>query len=97
MPRRRADRIDENQPAIVKDLRRLGYSVITGMDDILVGGISPKTGERQSWWFEIKTGPKAPLRKAQRELEATYRGQWTVVWSVDQILAEIGHKPPAPR
>ena len=83
MPRRRADRIDENQPEIVKDLRKLGYSVELGHDDILVGH------NGRTYWFEIKVSPKSKLKPSQEKLLAEYKGHYMIAWSTEMILAEI--------
>jgi len=93
MPRRRSDKIDSNQPQIVKDLRRMGYSVETGYDDILVGA------NGYTYWFEIKapetrskvTGLILECKKkaSQIRLEAEFKGSYTIVTCLDDILAVI--------
>ena len=70
MARRRKDRIDSNQPEIVKELRARGYSVEVGHDDILVGFCG------HTYWFEIKTGPKAKLKSSQEDLLRDYKGHY---------------------
>ena len=96
MPRQRKDRIDDNQQQIVKDLRKLGYSVITGMDDLLIGH------NGRNYWIELKrpesrskrTGEILPsfIKEGQKELLATYRGQYAIVTSLDEILELIKGK-----
>jgi hypothetical protein len=87
MPRRRADRVDANQPEIVKELRKLdGVTVQVGMDDILVGY------EGRSYWFEIKTGPKATVKESQLKLLDNWKGHYSIVWSVEMITNELGYK-----
>jgi len=87
MPRRRADRVDANQPEIVKALRKLdGVTVQVGMDDILVGY------EGRSYWFEIKTGPKAHVKESQLKLLDNWKGHYSIVWSVEMITNELGYK-----
>ncbi len=83
MPRRRKDRVDSNQAEIVKDLRKLGYSVIPGHDDILVG----KNG--RTYWFELKENSKSKLQPSQEELLEEYQGHYKIVWSLDMILEDI--------
>ncbi|MGR3221210.1 MAG: hypothetical protein ACUZ8H_15555 [Candidatus Anammoxibacter sp.] len=92
---RRAARIDENQPEIVKALRKIpGVTVELGHDDILVGY------QGVTYWFEIKdpgavskrTGEILDSEKkdSQKKLESEWKGQYSIVWNIDQILAEIG-------
>jgi len=93
MPRRRADRIDSNQPDIVKDLRKMGYSVETGYDDILVGA------NGKTHWIEVKhpdtrskkTGliRQSEKKASQIRLEAEFKGSYAIVTSLDEILELI--------
>lgn len=90
---RRNARIDNNQPEIVKTLRKLGYSVVVGHDDILVGY------RGKTYWYEIKeeslaskkTGQIRPsaLKDDQKKLLANYKGHYKVVWNVQQIMDDI--------
>ena len=80
---RRAAKIDANQPEIVKELRKLGYSVEVGHDDILVG-YNGKT-----YWFEIKTSEKAKVKESQIKLMSEYKGHYSIVWTTEMILKEI--------
>jgi len=90
---RRAAAIDENQPAIVKELRRLGYSVQTGMDDILVGH------NGKTYWFEIKDPAKTlnkngtykvgAIKDSQVKLQDEWKGMYSIVHSIEQILKEV--------
>ena len=87
MPRRRADRVDANQPEIVKELRKLdGVTVQVGMDDILVGY------KGRSFWFEIKVGPKSTIKESQQALLDNWTGHYSIVWSVEMIINELGYK-----
>ena len=79
----RHKRIDANQPYIVKELRGLGYSVELDHDDILVGH------KGRTYWFEIKTGPKAEVKDSQKKLLAEYTGHYSIVWSAEMIIKEI--------
>jgi len=83
MPRRRADRIDANQPEIVKELRDKGYSVELGYDDILVGH------KGVTYWYEIKIGPKAKIKDSQLKLLDNYQGHYKIVWTAQMIINEI--------
>ena len=91
---RQAAKVDANQAGIVKQLRRLGYSVSLGHDDILVGA------NGKSYWFEIKDPDKAlskktgelldsALKPSQMDLMNHWKGHYRVVWTLEQILADI--------
>lgn len=95
MPRRRKDKIDANQPAIVEALRKIaGVSVQVDHDDILVGR------QGKTYWFEIKdpekllkqdgTFRKGEIKDSQQDLLDTWTGHYEVVWELDQILRTIG-------
>ena len=79
----RHKRIDKNQPEIVKTLRAMNISVELDHDDILVGY------KGKTYWFEIKTGPKAEIKEGQKKLLAEYKGHYEIVWSVEMILDSI--------
>lgn len=92
---RQAAKIDANQPIIVQQLRKLGFSVEVGHDDILVGHMG------QTYWFEIKEPEKAlskrtgelldsALKPSQKKLLKHWQGHYKVVHCVEQILDEIG-------
>ena len=83
MPRRRADRIDANQPEIVKELRDKGYSVELSHDDILVGY------KGYTFWYEIKTGPKAKIKPSQLKLLDEWQGHYKIVWTAEMIINDI--------
>lgn len=98
---RRAARVDLNQPAIVKTLRKLGYSVVLGHDDILVGH------NGKTYWYEIKepgavsikTGKvlQSELKESQKRLLQSFKGHYRIVWNVDQILDDIRRNEHATR
>jgi hypothetical protein len=81
---RRAAKNDGNQKEIVEQLRKLGCSVQTGHDDILVGW------QGRTFWLEIKN-PDGRNRKqeSQKKLEREWQGHYRVVSSLDEILAEL--------
>lgn len=91
---RQAAKIDQNQPEIVKALRKMGYTVQTGMDDILVGA------KGRTFWFEIKDPDKTvkqngeykagAIKDSQIKLLAEWQGHYAVVHSLEEILDEIG-------
>ena len=95
MKPRYAKKVDENQNQIVKALRKIpGVSVELDHDDILVGH------QGRTYWFELKK-PDAVSKKtgqvresekkdSQKRLEKEYNGHYRIVWSLDQILEEIG-------
>jgi len=91
---RRAAKIDSNQPGIVEALRAIpGVTVNLGHDDIIVGY------RGQTYWYEIKepgavskkTGEirESEKKQSQKDLEAKWKGHYKIIWSIDQILAEI--------
>ena len=90
---RRAAKIDKNQPDIVKELRKRGYSVAVGHDDILVGH------NGKTYWFEIKepetvskkTGEVRPseIKDSQKDLLKSFKGHYKIIWNIEQILEEI--------
>lgn len=94
MGRNRYDKkIDANQPEIVEELRKRGFSVETGMDDLLVG----KHGLTK--WYEIKNPDCVSRRsgkildsakkKHQIELEKTWKGHYKIVSSVEEIIHDF--------
>ena len=91
---RQAAKVDANQSDIVKQLRKLGYSVQVGHDDILVGH------KGKTLWYEIKdpektlskkTGELLPsaIKLSQQALMSTWSGHYQIVWTLEQILADI--------
>lgn len=81
----RHKRIDANQPEIVKELRKIGYSVELGHDDILVGH------KGRTYWYEIKTGPKADIKPSQTKLLKEYKGHYKIAWSTEMIIKDINN------
>ena len=92
---RRAAKVDKSQLQIVLDLRMIpGVTVALPHDDILVG----YNGE--TFWFEIKspdviskvTGKPRPsaIKKSQNDIKASWTGHYSIVWSIEQILDQIG-------
>jgi len=82
----RHKRVDANQSQIVKELRDMGLSVELDVNDILVGY------QGKTYWYEIKTGPKAEIKASQVKLLAEFKGHYKIVWSTDMILQDIGIK-----
>jgi hypothetical protein len=60
-----------------------GVTVQTGMDDIIVGY------RGRTYWYEIKTGPKAEVKPGQKKLADEWRGHYRIVWSVEMILEDL--------
>ncbi len=91
---RRNAKIDNNQNAIVKALRKLlGVTVQVEHDDILVGH------KGKTYWYEIKS-PDAVSKKtgkindsflkpSQIKLLKEWRGHYKIVWSIEQILEDL--------
>jgi hypothetical protein len=97
--RSKAKRIDANQPEIVKALRKIsGVSVELDRDDIIVGY------RGQTYWFEIKDPSKTMrkdgtvpdndkhIKKSQKRMLEQFTGHYAIVWSLDDILDEMGIK-----
>lgn len=90
---RQAARVDDNQSDIVKELRKLGYTVYLDVDDILVG----KGGF--NFWYEIKnpdtvsqkTGKirESAKKEGQKELEKKWKGHYRIVSSLEEILNDM--------
>jgi len=85
-------RTDANEAQIVKDLRRMGFSVQTRMDDILIGV------DNRNYWIEIKdpkhVGKDGKIIKSAKKvgqiiLESTWKGNYHIVSSLDEILEII--------
>lgn len=87
---RKRARIDANQPAIVKALRQIACSVLPmhqlgdGAPDLLVG----RNGK--NLLMEVKDGDKSPseqsLTQDEVDFQATWRGNYFVVRSVDEAI-----------
>ncbi len=92
---RTAARIDANQNDIVDALRSIpGVTVEVGVNDIFVGY------RKKNYWFEIKNPEKvskkteavvdSAIKDSQVKLVNHWTGHYSIVWSLDQILSEIG-------
>lgn len=95
---RQAAKVDESQKRLVHVLRRLpGVSVAVGHDDIIVG--REVNGIKMNFWFEIKNPDQrkqdgewkaGALKDSQKELLSNWRGHYSIVSSLEEILVEIG-------
>lgn len=87
-------RTDKNQKDIVAALRSIpGVTVVTGMDDILVGY------KGLTYWYEIKNPDtvkknglvsESKIKKSQKRLKNEFTGHYIIVYSLDQILKDLG-------
>ena len=86
---RRAARVDANQADIVRDLRRLGYSVkvtstLKGFCDIVVGT------DKKNFFFEIKDPAQPPsgrvLTPDEQSFHSSWRGQIDVILTTEDAL-----------
>ena len=93
----RRSRPDDNQTQVVKDLRKIGYSVLPVGQfalgfDLIVG----RAG--RNFLFELKDPDKfASQRKlttAEKEFMKLWRGQIDVVTTVDEIISAITSAKP---
>lgn len=94
---RRFGRLDDNQREVVAALRAAGATVQSlasvggGCPDLLVGyrGVN--------WLLEVKDGSKAPARRKLTDAEQRWadgwQGQWSVVESAAEALAEVFGAP----
>ena len=86
---RRAHKIDVNQPAIVKALRKEGFSVAitsalgSGFPDIVAG----KDG--RNYLLEIKNG-NGGLTDDEKEFSGAWQGQYAIVRNVEEAYAACG-------
>jgi Holliday junction resolvase len=86
---RRAARVDENHPEIVKALRQVGCSVLSlaaigkGAPDLAIGY------KGRNVLLEIKR-PKGKLNDQQEAFRAAWRGDLCVVRSVEEALLVLG-------
>lgn len=90
--RQYAARVDNNQKEIVAELRKRGYTVAVGHDDILVGY------QGKTYWYEIKNKNeankagqvyKSRIKESQYKLLNSFKGHYKVVTSVEEIIADI--------
>ena len=94
---RRAAKIDDNQPAIVKALRAHGCDVLSlaavgnGCPDLLV---SRPYYPHHYFLLEVKDGEKSASRReltpAQMKFHAEWKGPIHIVTSVDEALDAVG-------
>jgi hypothetical protein len=95
---RKAAKIDKNQPKIVAELeKRPGVKTRVGVDDILVGY------RGKTYWYEIKNPEYAQSKRTgklldsakrddQKKLDDEWTGHRETVFSVGEILADIGYQ-----
>ena len=94
---RRAARVDDNQAALVKALRKMGLSVAVmsdagdGFPDLVVG--SCVHGVRKNYLFEVKDPKKKlsarQLTDDQRKFHSTWKGQVNVVETIRDVFDTI--------
>lgn len=88
---RRAARIDENQPSLVAELRKIGATVwITsavgqGAPDLVIGWCG------RNWLFEVKDPSKIPSKRKLTPDEANWHENWLgqvdVIETAEQAIA----------
>lgn len=92
---RKRGRVDDNQPEIVRALRKVGATVESmanlgcGLPDILVGF------QGETHLMEIKDGAKPPSKRKLTKDEEKFFGNWrggslSVVESIEDAMAVIG-------
>jgi hypothetical protein len=78
---RRAAKVDANQGQIVAALRKLGYTVEPGHDDILVGC------DGHTLWVELKApGKEKQIKPSQKRLLKEWKGAYIVTSDIKDIL-----------
>ena len=92
--KRYANRVDDNQKQIVKDLRKIpGVSVKPGYDDLLVGF------QGRTYWFEVKNPStlrkdgsfvKGRVKDGQYKLQNEFNGHYSIVTTSKEIMQQIG-------
>lgn len=89
---RTAAATDKNQPEIVEALRKMGFSVETDHDDLLIGD------RGLTFWYELKDDRaldkdgkirESEIKPSQKKLRAEFKGHYKIVSSLDQILDDI--------
>lgn len=103
---RRRGRTDANQPALVRDILKLGYSVDShaalgdGKPDVLIGGQFPceHCGHYAlgNLLGEIKAPKVGRFTPDQLEWQTRWRGRWTVLRTIEDFLRVIRPVPPKP-
>lgn len=84
-------RIDKNQPSIVKELRKLGFSVLClhqlgkGVPDLLIG----KDG--RNYLIELKSSDKGKLTTDEAQFFQDWKGNAIVATSIEDIINLIYH------
>ena len=87
-------RVDANQPQIVEDLRKAGFSVkpvhqLKGFCDIVVGY------QGRNYLFEIKDPNQPPSKRVLTDDEFKFHSEWkgqvNVAMSADDIIYIINH------
>ena len=87
MKHRRAAKVDANQGQIVAALRKLGYSVDTNHDDILVGGFG------HNLWVELKSpGQEKRIKPSQEKLRDEWKGAYMITSDLQEILDWFGER-----
>lgn len=88
-------KVDVNHPEIVAAFRKLGYTVHStvnmgkGFPDIICG--KNINGRELNFMIEIKDGSRPPsarrLTSDEQDFASTWRGQYAVIESVEQVIA----------
>ena len=84
-------KVDANQPAILKGLKKLGISYkpvhqIKGFADICVGH------NGLTYIFEIKPDKSKRLTPKEQEFANGWNGQYKIVYSLEDILEAISYE-----
>lgn len=85
-----ARRIDENQPEIAKEFRRLGCTVAitsslgAGFPDLVVGLLG-----RYNLLVEVKDGAKPPSKRKLTDDEQEFKDNWSGRYDIVETLEDV--------
>ena len=82
-------KIDQNQTEIVKNLRKVGWTVLSlanlgnGAPDICVGAFN------MNFLFEIKTDRKKKLTPDEHKFHSAWTGQVAIIYNTEDAIGKI--------
>ena len=95
--RKHRSKVDNNQTEIVDALLKIpGITIALNHDDWLLGY------QGKTYWIECKNPDKvskttgklleSAIKNTQKDLLSTWKGHYKIIWTLDQVLEEIGIK-----
>jgi len=74
-------RVDGNQAAMVKELRKAGFSVVPGHDDLIVGFAN------MTLWVEVKNPDgRNTLQPSQEKTIEEFKGAYLVARTAEEVI-----------